>query len=179
MLRAWAAHLERFYATYTNTFLSSNKLHEIDLLDPRLIASFDDNEAIRRRRLANDYADAWHKLDDAVTTFSGSFYDDMRKEQISPERTSAEAQALINFVQKPETASKMASLRKLCKAEEDVGRGYNYAVSAVFDYGRMVSRMPNPGPGFRKQMDDQLGKLKETELIASEIRHETLACLGN
>ncbi len=40
VLRAWVAHLEKLHAAHTNTFAASNKLHEVDLLDPKLISSF-------------------------------------------------------------------------------------------------------------------------------------------
>ena len=170
--RAWGAHLERFRAVYTNTFISSNKLHQIDLLDPKLITDFNDNEAIRRRRLANDYADAWRKVGDAVNTFSGSYYEDLRKEQVSPDRTSVEARAIMAFVQRPETAARIELLRALCKAEELVGNRYNYSVSAVFDYGRLVSRTPNPPPQWRTQMDEQIRNLRQAEQGAAEARRK-------
>jgi hypothetical protein len=174
MLRAWARHLERFYGAYTNTFVVSNRFHQADLLNFRLITDFNESEAIRRRGLANDYADAWHKLDDSVSTFSGSFYDDMRREQISPGRTSAEAQALFAFVDKPEVADRMAALHKFCKAEEAVGRNYNYGVSAVFEYAMMTHLTPAIGPSIAPRLREALGKVKEAEQAAAEARKEAL-----
>jgi hypothetical protein len=178
VLRAWAAHLERLYAVYTNTCAASNTLHQIDLLDPKAVSNFNDSEAVRRRGLANQYADAWHKLSDALFTFSGSYYQDMAKEVISPTRTSNEGNAIFAFVSRPEIAERINVLRRLCEAEEKVGRYYNYAVSCVFDYARLSRQAPNASGSFRQRMDDQVRELADVQRAASFARQEAADLAG-
>jgi hypothetical protein len=172
VLRAWAAHLDRLYTTYSNTIAASNMLHQIDLLDPKAVPNFNENEVIRRRGVANQYAEAWHKLNDALFTFSGSYYQDMYKETISSGRSSNEGKAISAFVEKPEIVARLTALRRLCEAEEKVGRYYNYAVSSVFDYARFSRQMPNGSASFRQQMDERLHDLADVERAATIARQE-------
>jgi hypothetical protein len=172
VFRAWAAHLDRLHAAYTNTFTAYNQLHQVDLLNPWLIANFNDEEVIRRRGLANKYAEEWRNLENKVSTFSGSFYEDLRKERISPDRTSLEAKAIFAFVDQPETAARLALLQKFCKAEEEVGRYYNYAVSSVFQYMRAAKTTPEAAASVRSQMDESIRKLREAEQVAAALRRE-------
>jgi len=178
VLRAWAGHLEHLNLVYTNTFAASNKLHEIDLLDPKLITDFKDDEAIRRRRLANDYSTAWHELDSALTTFPGSFSQALSKERVSPDRFNAEFEAILAFVKRPEVESRINSFRKLCQAEEAVGQHYNYAVSAVFSFAQLTSKAPNLPPQFRDQMDRSLAKLHEVQQTAADSRQKIFASVN-
>jgi hypothetical protein len=177
VLRAWAAHLERIQATYTNTSVALSRLQAARLLEPGWIVDFSDAEAVRRRGLANQFADAWHQLDNALSTLHGSYCDDLRKEQVTPDRTSVEAQAIMAFVQQREVADRIALLRKFCQAEEKVGRGYNDACSKVFDDARIAHQAPDAASAFRKQMEDELLKLRETEQAAAQARQDALAVL--
>jgi hypothetical protein len=175
VLRAWAAHLEKLHTAYTNTHAASNKLHAVDLLDPKSISNFDQDEPVRRRGLANQYADAWRLLGDSLSTFAGSYYSDLRDERVSSERSTVEGRSLSAFVEQPETAARLAALRKLCAAEQAVGHHYNYAVSAVFNYALLASKVPTPSPGFRNDMDRKVSKLKEIEQAAADARREAFS----
>ena len=175
VLRAWAAHLDKLHAAFTNTLAASNKLHELDLLDPKLISNFDPDEPVRRRGLANQYASAWRALGQNLSTFAGSYYSDLHDERVSPERATVERQALSRFIEQAETAARVTALRKLCAAEEAVGRHYNYAVSAVFTFAQLASRSPNLAPNHRKEKDAKIAKLKEVEQAAADARRETFS----
>lgn len=172
VLRAWATHLEDFYAAYTNTFAASNKLHQVDLLDPKVVSNFNNDEGVRRRGVANQYADAWHKVAEALWTFEGKYYNDLMNQKVSSERMNVEGQALGTLLKDPEVAARIASLAKLCKAEEAVGRNYNYAVSTVFDYALISSKVPTAPPSFKQNMEQNIAKLREAEQAASDSRRE-------
>lgn len=172
MQRAWAAHLERFHAAYTNTLAASDTFHKYNLLDPSLISDFEDNNATRRRKLANQYSDAWRAFDNSVSTFPGSFYEDMRNERISPDRSGIEFEALRSFLDETEIAARLASLKNLCKAEQDVGLHYNYTATAVFDYARMVKNSPTISSTYETRMNEQIRKLREIEATAAAARRE-------
>jgi hypothetical protein len=178
VLRAWAAHLEKLHAAYTNTWAASNKLHEVELLDPKLISNLDRDEPVRRRGLANQYADAWRLLDDRLSTFAGAYYSLLLNERVSSERWTVEGKALSTFVEQPETAARVAALRKLCAAEQAVGHHYNYAVSAVFEYAFIASKMPSPSSEMKKQMDQKVAKLKELKQVAADARREAYSLPG-
>ena len=36
--------------------------------------------------IANDYANAWHEFDNTIGTFEGTYYEDLRREQISQQQ---------------------------------------------------------------------------------------------
>jgi hypothetical protein len=170
VLRAWTVHLGKIYAAYTNTWLASNQLHAVDLLDPKLISTFDQDEPVRRRRLANQYSDAWRALDERLSTLTGAYSQCLHEQRVSAERAYAEGEALFAAAQQPEMTACRAALQKLCKAGQDVGRHYNYAVSAVYTYAQINSKSPNASQHYRAQMDQQISKLREVEQAAVEIR---------
>ena|SRR5215510_12593052 len=147
----------------------------MDLLDPKLISNLNEDEAIARRRLGNKYSDAWHELGQKLSTFPGAYHARLYEAHVSSERASVESQSLFSLMDQPAVAARLASLQKLCKAEEDVGRHYNYALSAVFQFSTITSRMPNPPPDFRAKMDTQISKLREMERAAGEARREAFA----
>lgn len=177
-MRAWAAHLEKLHFAYTNTLAGSNRLHEVDLLDPKLVTNLGQNEPVRRRGLANRYFDAWHAVGERLSTFTGSYYEDLREARVSSERSSVEVQALSAALEQPDTAARVAALRKLCAAEEAVGNHYNYAVSAVFDYALIASRMSKPTPGLNREMDERVAKLNEKKQAAADARREVFSAPG-
>lgn len=174
VFRAWAAHLGSIYAAYTNTWAASNKLHAVDLLDPKLISDFNQDEPVRRRGLANQYSDAWHALAERLSTITGAFHASLREQRVSTERAGVESEALFASAQQSEMATRLVALQKLCKSGKDVGRHYNYAVSAVFEYALIASKVSNPSPSFRAKMDSQVAKLREVEQTAAAILRETL-----
>jgi hypothetical protein len=171
VLRAWAAQLEKLHAAYANTFAASNQLHETDLLDASLVTSFSNEEGGRRRVLANEYSGAWRQLGEAISTFAGPFYENLSQEEVSPERARIESEALFALMQQPDVTARVASWQKLCKAEKDVGRHYNYAVSAVFNYA-LIARKATPQPSLRVEMEKKISMLQEAEQAAVEARHE-------
>ena len=174
VLRAWAARLEKLQAAYANTFAASNELHETNLLDARLVTSFGNDEGVRRRVLANEYSGAWRQLGETISTFAGPFYENLSNEQVSPERARIESETLFALMQQPDVTARVASWQKLCKAEKDVGRHYNYAVNAVFNYALTASKVTNPQPSFRVEMEKKISMLQEAEQAAVEARHEAL-----
>jgi hypothetical protein len=177
VLRAWAGHLEKLYASYTNTWAVSNELYSLDLLDPKLVTYFTDAEAVRRRGVANRFSSAWHEMDGALSKFANSFYEDLRLQGVTPERTQVETQALAAFMGRPEVASRIDALRVFCSVEHDVGSYYNYAASAVFDYARMLKQTPAAATVSRPRMDEQVGKVRELEQSAARARQEATAKL--
>ena len=174
VLRAWAARLEELHAAYANTFAASNQLHETNLLDAKLVTSFGNDEGVRRRVLANEYSGAWRQLGEAISTFAGPFYENLSKEKVSPERARVESEALFALMQQPDVTARVASWQKLCKAEKDVGRHYNYAVNAVFNYALIASKATNPQPSFRVEMEKKVSLLQEAEQAAVEARRQAL-----
>jgi hypothetical protein len=177
-LRAWVTHLEKLHAAYTNTFAASNRLHEVDLLDPKLVTTYDQDEPVRRRGLANKYSDAWRALDESLRAFAHSYYSDLRDARVSSDRSTVEGQALSAALDQPDTAARVVALRKLCAAEQAVGHHYNYAVSAVFTYASLASKIRNPIPSHRREMDKQIASLKEVEQAAATARREAFPFPG-
>ena len=175
-LRAWVTHLETLHVAYTNTFAASNKLHEVDLLDPKLVTTFDHDEPVRRRGLANKYSDAWRTLGESLRTFDNSYYSDLLNARVPSEQSTVERQALSAALEQPDTAARLVALGKLCAAEQDVGRHYNYAVSAVFTYA-LLSRQ-TPSEHYKREMDKQIASLKEMEQAAATARREAFAFAG-
>ena len=177
VLRAWAAHLQRLDSAFTNTAVALNRLQSANLLDPGWVLDFSDNEGVRRRGIANDFSDAWREMDRTLATFQGSYHEDLRNEQVSTRRAGVEYQALGLFLQQPEVAARIASLRKYCVVEQEIGRGYNYACGKVFDYARMARSTPELAPQFRQQMDNQLASLRQTQQTAASARQEAIKAL--
>lgn len=172
--RAWANHLERFYSAYTNTVAAAGALTAADLLDPASIYDFTDTEAVRRRKIANQYSDAWHQFGQLSFTFSGSYYQDLQKESVPPSRASAEFNAIMNYVNGPQAMARFDALKRYCEAEDAVGRSYNYACSQVFDYARTAHQSPSAASTVKQQMDEQILKLQAAEQTAAAAKAEAM-----
>jgi hypothetical protein len=114
VLQAWADTLGLVIAARQKASDAEKKLIAGDVLSPSGITS--NNEFVRRRWLANDWARAVHDAEQALQVVPGRFTQQLYQRKVSPERVSIETDRLTKGI----PAAATATARNILGAEQAV-----------------------------------------------------------
>lgn len=125
VLQAWADTLGLVSAARQKVGDAEKSLIAGDVLGTRGITS--NQDFVKRRWLANDWAAAVHESEQALQVLTGRFSQKLHQRNVSPERVSVE----LDCLRKGIPAAAVDAARTIHGAEQAVATQFNYAISAL------------------------------------------------